>query len=303
MQDEKPRRSNKRVWLERAVFLIAIAGMGIWITFERASGMPYTIFVDGKPVVTLESRGVAKTVLDQVRVRQSGGKSARAIRFAQRVTLRRATRGTEQSSFPEAIRMLDQMLTARAEVFAVVVDDVPVVGLADEKDAYRTLELVKQHYGRRVQNLYAEPTFKENVFVGRRYLELDKVISTLEEAVRFLTSVHEKPTYHTVQPGDRAVNLAVRYGVSLGEMKKLNPESNLDRIIEGDKLLVRKARPPVTVITKGLVKRITAVKPPKVRRRAGRAGKRQTRIVISYENGTPVSEEIISQVTTWDDAR
>jgi len=305
MGEQTSGRSGRRIWLERMVYGVVIVGIGIWIAASRLSDVPYTIVVDGKPVVTAESLSAAKQVLDKVRLERASGVSAGAIRFVQRVTLRRAAKDAELAEVPEAIAAVEKVVAVEAEAFAITADNTPVAALTSKKDAEETLRLVKRHHERRIRNLYTESTFAENVFIDKRYVEIEKLCSSPEEAAHVLTSTSEKPIIHTIQPGDRAVNLAQQYGVALSELQRLNANADLNQLTEGDQLLIRPAKSPVTVISKALVsKTITVTPPPEVRRRAGgRVGKGHIRTLVTYQNGEPVSEEIISQIITWESPR
>lgn len=304
MHAQDSSRSAKRIWAERAVFAAIIVGVGIWTAISRVQSVPCTIVVDGKPVVSVESRGAAKTVLSHVRFQQMSGIPAGAVRFAQNVALRQAAKNAELVDLPEAARAVEKAVTVEAESFAITADGMPIVALASREDAEETLRLVKRHHERGMRNLCTESVFKESVLVEKRYVDVQKLYSSPEEAARFLTSITEKPTIHVVQQGDRAVNLAQQYGVAFTELKKLNPQLDLDRLVEGDRLLIRKAKEPVTVISKSLVTNTVTIVPPPEMLRHGRSriGKRVTKTLTTFENGEPVSEEIISQVTTWEKA-
>lgn len=279
-----------------------IAGIGIWTATSRVSDAPYTILVDDKPIVSLESREAAKTVLRKARLQGASGVPAGSIRFAQRVTLRQAPKEVEIADVPEAVRALENAVTVEAELFTITASNTQVAAFTEKQDAEETLHLLKRHYDREIRNLYTETTFKERVSIEQRHVELDKLYSSPEEAVRGLTAIVQEPMIHTLQRGDRAVNLARQYGVSLSDLERLNPDVDLERIVEGDRLLIRRAKPPVTVISKALIsKTVTIPRPPEARRQKNpKIGKRRIQLLVTYENGEPVGEKIISQVTTWE---
>ena len=302
MRDETPMHSTRRMWIERAVFAVILAGVGIWIAGSYLSGAPYTITVSGKPVATVESLRAAKAVLRKARLERASGVPAGSVRFAEPVKLRRASKDAELVDVPEAVGAVEKAAPVEVESFAIVVDDSPMAALPEKKQAEEALSLVKQHYAGKPGRLRIEPAFKEEVFVEKRYVGVEKLYPSTEDAVRVLTSIAEEPVFHTVKLGDRAVNLAVQYGVPISEMKKLNPQMDLDRLVEGDRLLIKKARPPVTVVYKTQITKTVTVSPPPEARRYVRAriGKREMKILVTYENGELVSEEILSQVTTWE---
>jgi len=45
--------------------------------------------------------------------------------------------------------------------------------------------------------------------------------------------------YYTVKPGDSFEKIAGKYGLSTGELKKLNPSMNYSKIYPGDKIRIQ----------------------------------------------------------------
>lgn len=300
MAEMDVRSSTRRPWLERGAFMCAIAALGLWLAYDNLLNVPHTIFVDGKPIVTLESRGEARSALGEVTDRQLSGKEISSPSFTQRVALRRAPDDTEVSTAENAVSALDPLLVVKAQAYAIVVDGTAAIGLPKERDAERALDLVKQRYSNRLKNLYARPTFREQVVLQRRYLPVDSILMSPDKTADYLTSVHEKPTYHTLKAGDRAVHLTAQYGISLDELKSLNPGMDVNRLTEGDRLLIRRPKSPLTVVAKSLVTEIAPVQAPGGRHMAAKTGKRQTWAVVTYENGIEVGREVTRVMTTWD---
>ena len=177
-----------------------------------------------------------------------------------------------------------------------------MIGLPSKALADRTMELVKQHYEKGLPNVIGKSAFKGDVFVEKRFIAAGKFRETPEQARDTLTGVIEPAVTHTVVSGDRAVNIARQYGLSLDTLKGLNPGVDMERITEGDQLVIQRAKQPVTVITRSIVTKTVEITPPPEAARYGRArtGKRVMQVMMTYENGQRAGEEIISQITTWD---
>ncbi len=304
MEGNTPAEAPKRTWtryvLPIAIVLVvgAIAG-GIMYQIQKS---PCTILVNGKPVTSVESRFIAKRVLAAARELKAHGAPSDVLRFADKVTIRGASASVETSDVPEAVRAVEESASVEAELYAINIDGTPIIGLKNKADADRTLELVKKYYEKGLQNLAGKSTFKGDVFVERRFIGTDKFRLTPEDACNTLTSISEPALTHMIQPGDRAVHLPAQYGISLDELKALNPGVDLDRLTEGNQLIIRRAKQPITVITKSIVTKTETISPPTDAMRYGstRTGKRVMRMMVTYENGRPASQEIISQITTWD---
>jgi LysM repeat protein len=206
------------------------------------------------------------------------------------------------TDMPEAVRALEKAAAVEGELHAITVDGKQWAAFSSEADAKRTLELVKEHYEKNIKGLQGNSTFKETVFVEKRYVDTAKFYDRPEDASIVLTSVSQPALMHTVERGDRAVKLAQQYGIPFNQFKKQNPGTNMHQLTEGDQLLIRGARRPITVVSKAVITKTVTVSPPSDARRysGARTGKRVMRVLATYENGRQVSEEVISQITTWD---
>lgn len=299
--NERPQPAKRNYWIERGVFAAIIIAIAGWIAYTHLAGTPYTITVDGEPVVSVESRTAAKTVLNKARMRYAGDVPSSSVRFTRNVQLRPAADNADLSDVPEAVRALENTVAIEVEAYAVTVNDEPIVALASQDDAEETLTLVKRFHERKITKLYTQSSFRERVFVEKLYVGVDKLHSGPKEAIRVLTSISEEALLHTIQRGDRAVKLAPQYRVSFDQLKKLNPGKDLNQLVEGDQLVIKPAKLPVTVLSKAMLVKTVKVTPPQGSGRYGREGTRVMRVLVTYENGEPVNEEIVSQVTTWNE--
>jgi len=303
MQGKASANSTRRALVKPVFFtMVAAAALGTFAGLYYSRKTPCAILVEGKPIAAVESRAVAKKALAEARRGRAGDAPSSALRFAEEVTIRAASKDAEVTDLPEAVGALENATTVQAELWAVSVDGVPAAGLRSRKDAEKTLDLVKRHYESGLPNTCGESSFKGNVFVERRYVDAVKYHSSPEKACEALTSVIEQPIMHVVQTGDRAVYIAEKYDISLDELQANNPSLDLDQLTEGDSLVIRRAAQPITVISKALVTKTVVVMPPSEARRHSRAsaGKRTVRMLVTYENGAPAGQELISQITNWD---
>jgi uncharacterized protein YabE (DUF348 family) len=118
----------------------------------------------------------------------------------------------------------------------------------------------------------------------------------------------EPPKYHVVKSGEFAVRIARRYGLTLEELQRLNPDKNLDRLKVGDKLLVKMGKPLVTVVCVYQVVKKESV-PFKTERRfvphlpggalvtkqRGKEGLKEVVLEITAENGLEVQRKVVKE--------
>jgi len=304
MQSKSPERRARRIWAVGLIVAGAVAGIGVFAAVYFARNAPTAILVDGRPIAVVESRAVAKTALANARLSRAAGIPSRDLRFVRPVILRAASRNSEITDLPECVRALEAVTSVEADLFAIAVDGVPVVALRSKKDAEEALDLVKAEYERGIQNLCGKSTFKGNVFISRQFVDVGLFRDSPKSAFDALTAVAEPSTIHIVEPGDRAVYIAERYDISLDDLEAANPGVNLDRLTEGDKLVIRQEKQPITVVSRAMVTETVQITPPPgTRQSSHRTGERIMRMMVTYENGRPVAREIISQITTWDRPR
>lgn len=284
------------------ILFVGLTIIGAWQVNRYSHATPYAVYVDGEPVVTLRSKGVAEAVLKTLRSRFANGLPSSCVRFKQTVRLQPAPQGVRISKPTEAVKKLGEMLCPEVWAFAIVVDDMPVIGLRSNEEAEQALEILKKSFAEKIDKLSGQPTFKEKVVIHRQYVTPDRIAPDPKTAAKVLMAPAGERQYYTVRLGDRAVNIALQFGLTLDQLKKLNPKINLDKIREGDRLLVKLPKPPITVVTKRLVTKVTEVSGPAELKHKKKLGKRHTTAVIIYENDTPVGEEVISQVTVWENS-
>ncbi len=281
------------------VFAAIIAAIILMVT-SSTYRRPCTIHVGGQPVASVASNQAAMRVLSMARKNALGTCKNLNVRFDKPVTISPAPKNTGITPIPEALKAIEESADVEVQAYAVVADDAAVVALTSKADAEKSLDMLKKYYESKVKGK-SSTSFKGNVYVDCRYVPSDILRETAEDALAIMTSISKPAVYHVIQSGDRAVNLSAQYAISMQDMKKLNPEVNLEKLVEGTHLLIHHAQLPIVVVSKVETTKTTTVNAPAESVRAGiSTGKRTARLVVTYENGMPVSEEIVSQLTTWE---
>lgn len=277
--------------------LVAVLAIGIWAAFSHMPKGPQTIVIDGKPIVRLKSHADVKFVLHSLTTEAADGLP---YRFHQSVKLSSTPKDAQLSDIQDALDKVRENVNVEVQAFVIFVDNRPIAALESENDAQNSLGLVKRYYANKLR-LPVKSTFKESVNISKDYVDSKLFFRSPEDAVKTMTTPIVEPLMHTVQRGDRAEKLAAQYDISLEELKNLNPGVNLEQLTEGDQLLIKRPITGITVVSKGLVTRTKEITMQGENRYSRtRTGKRTTQSVAVFENGEQVSEDIISQVTTWD---
>ncbi|MDO8683224.1 MAG: G5 domain-containing protein [Armatimonadota bacterium] len=297
---------RRQLLIERLlILLILLFVLGKW-GYTYLSSSSCVVLANGAPIVTVENRGVANELLDEV-LNSAAGDNAEDAEFAQTIELRRKPSASPLDR-ESALAILKMKLIVWADKWAVLIDGKPHAALDTKEQAGETLELARQRYGKLAPNLLDEPSFKQNVTVQLQKVDMRKWRKTPIEAAELLFSSDGKPAIHVVKKGEVASVIAERYDMPLAEMRKLNPGRSLDRLQIGDKLKVGRGNTPLTVVVHDLITRTESIPPPvqsvtSVQMFAGkttvltpgRSGKRIAKFQVNYENGVQTGRELLEE--------
>lgn len=313
MDSERIIRSLRlQLLIERTVIgAVLLSLLATWSIGRIRQGKS-VIVVDGKPVVCVPSQRVAEDVLDSLKTKAGGNSSE--VEFKQEVCVARAPRDARPVSRYRAVRVLQNTVSPVVARWSIIVNGKPVVGVPDQKTAGEALEMAKMKFGSMVNNLAEEPQFKERVTVDVAAIEPSAYCKTAEEAVKKLfsgTRSEGSSSVYTVKSGDVASSIASRMGVSLDDMKALNPGRDLDRLQIDDKINIGKSRimgPQLTVVVRDQSERIERIPAPiqqvssariytgKMAELApGKSGERKVKMATIYENGQKTGSEILEE--------
>ncbi|MBC7289119.1 MAG: G5 domain-containing protein, partial [Armatimonadetes bacterium] len=156
----------------------------------------------------------------------------------------------------EAVALLKQRVHVQVEAFAIQVDGKPVVFLPTEADAREVLEKARQRFCPEGVELLAKPEFREQVRIVQAVVDPAAVCRTQDEALKLLLGGGDR--YYTVQAGDYPAKIAEKFGLTLKQFYALNPGKKGKDLRAGEKVLVARTKPRLTVVT---VRKITVRKP------------------------------------------
>ncbi|MCS7186168.1 MAG: G5 domain-containing protein [Armatimonadetes bacterium] len=296
-------------WGERVFYWVVILGLLFaLVTFWRAS-LPVAIFVNGEPVAWLSNSRLAQRAIQLARekMRKQYGQE---VDFAETIDVGslKLPSGRSLSSPAEASDLLLLSVSPAQRAWVIKVADQTVAALRNKEEAEQALELVKAHFTPANVTLVKPPRFKEKVTVQESKVAVGEIVADAETAAQKLIGGLEQPKYHIVKSGEVAVRIARKYGLTLEELKQLNPDKNLDRLKIGDKLLIKRGKPVLTVICIYQVVREEPV-PFKVERRfapslpggalvtkqRGREGVKEVVYEVTAENGLEVHRKVVKE--------
>lgn len=307
---------ERSLWLGVALLAIALA------VVDRGGSQVYAVAVWDATQSTfveqayLANRVQANQVLgalkEQARLAHpfyAGAKEAyqqAAPEFQEKVSVRRVRRVT---ALAPPSTTVDLPVAAAIEALAKVLKvEVDAYGIFDVQDANRkrllvalpskamALQAIETRLGnvtrkveeelRGVGHLVEKPSFLQNVEIERRRWPVGQVM-TVEQAVDYLTNGDTKDSWHLVQNGETGAaglrQIAAKYGARVDDLRQWNAGRDLTTLAVGDKLIIRRPEPPLTVLT---VENRTYVESIQ---RSGKPAKDRVTVEIRRHNGVELT--------------
>jgi len=135
----------------------------------------------------------------------------------------------------------------------------------------------------------------------------DYEVVSLEDAYAAITKATEEKQYHTVVAGDSLYGICGKYNITIEELLALNPDMTIKSMIHvGDNIVILVPTKEVNILNTEIVTYKEKFNLPTIYKdnnsmyigvyntvSAGKAGYREVKAMITYENGVEVSREII----------
>jgi len=307
--DRRYRRLQAAVRTYRAALLLAVIVIVILSValLARRERFARAIKIDGKIVALVANKKAADQVRSRLLKEGKDDLPGQASFAQQWEDASWPVEDREVLSVSKAIELLRPKLSVLVSAAAIEVDGREAVVLATEELAKRVLDEVKRKYvGEDDTSLIEPPKFRQDVRIAQVSRPAAEILTDLGTAVKQLTQSGTTAKTYVVQAGDWPAKIAHKHGMSLSELKKLNPGVT-DRILyPGDKLTVSAAASPLTVVTVKEETRIKQLPPetqeihtptlPRGKREVaseGKPGKKKIWDRVVYENNRVVSREPI----------
>ncbi|MCS7266266.1 MAG: G5 domain-containing protein [Armatimonadetes bacterium] len=282
-------------WGERVVYWLIILGLVALLFLYRRATLPVAIFVNGNPIAWVSNHRLANRVIELAKkeLKERHGEDAD---FAESVEFGSLPipSGMTLSSPAEAAKILLAKVTPARWAWSIKVNGKVVAALKSKEEANQALELVKAQFTPANVTLVKPPSFKEKVEVQREKLAATEILADAETAAQKIIGGLEPPQYHIVKAGEVAIRIARRYSLTLQQLQQLNPNKNLDRLKVGDRLLIKRGKPLVTVVCVYQVVNKETV-PYKVERRF--APKLPGGALVTQRRGKEGLKEVVFEIT------
>ena len=291
-----------------ACFLAVSAALGVALTVTTLYSPSYQVMVDGQCVGVVEDQDVVARAMESVE-RQGSRMLGQEFRLEDNVDYQFALTLASELDDQQSIEtyFYEQLDEVSAELrnYQIVVNGQAAGSVEDEAAFWKLLEELKQQY---INENTVSVEVLDTVAVRHVYNEDDLI--SLEEMKQKLVSNKTGETTYTVVSGDTFNGIAYANDMSISDLKALNPGININRLMIGDEINVKKSIPLVSVktvenvtYTESIPCPVKEVEDPTIYKGSskilvqGVEGESQVNAEVTYVNGFEENREVLSKVT------
>ena len=228
-------------------FLAGSAALGVALTLTTLYSSSYHVLVDGQEVGVVADQAVVTNAIAQVE-RQGSRLLGNPYQVSGDVDYRFGLTLKSELDSQKTIEhyFYQQLDEASVELrkYQVNVNGVAVGAVEDQDQLNALLEELKNQYVNEntIRSSFIERVSIENVYTDENLLTLDEMRAALTE------NTTGETTYTVVQ-GDTFNAIAYANDMSVSDLKALNPNININRLMIGDVLNVKEIIPLLSVTT------------------------------------------------------
>lgn len=285
-------RNNRRIILRYGAAFVMIF-VGLLALLNYATGYEYAY--KGRTLGVVKDQENVLQIVDLVSenlTKEYGTKihidPEEDISFKRVTTLNR-----EVDNMDRVLSRLSNMTDTQAEAYAILINGKPKYYLESKESAQSVIQKIKDYYiPRKKQGNYEYVGFVEDVQVVR----MDTIVGNIhsENSVyKDILKGKKGEGYYTIKAGETISGICDKLGISIKTLRKMNPKLDIGLIHAGDKLLVSKAVPSLTVKTIGVEKYNKKIKYKTIYKKTSSLYKGDTQV---SRNGVYGSKRITSRV-------
>lgn len=221
-----------------------LAGSAVYYHFYQTAR--YVVALNGKPLVAVRTREDANAAILLLKMKYARS-VPQTVTFAQgALDVQPLTHSMRLSGRERAAAMLDRHVNVILVGEGIFINGVPTILCAGKAEALETLSLIQQ----RAAAQGGMPTFIERIVLAPYHIEIGQKnlipVMTPEQAAREL--VHPpRRNYCTVKRGDSFYAIAMARGLTVEQIKQLNPGVDPGALQPGDQVRLPDTNAPLTV--------------------------------------------------------
>ena len=195
----------------------------------------------------------------------------------------------------DVLKRFTYMSDMQTKGYEITIDGKRIAICESMKDAKEVLESIqKQYVNEDRKEEYSEITFKEKVDINEVEIKLAQ-ISSREKAVQKIMDGGTAEKIYVVKAGDTYSEITEKLGISMSELKKLNPGLDESELYPGDELKMNKKVAALTVVTVEKTKFKDTVKREVVEEESSSLYEGETRVVQEGSDGKALVTAILKR--------
>ena len=293
-KNRKQRRLRRRITggVCAAAF-VACVGLGGWGIYHLVDGGPaYAIQVNDRQVAVVQDEGTADHVINAFLEKKSKAADGLDVTIAERVDVVPLEEKDVEVMDPDAAKVaLSKAVTPIVSGVTIQVDGEPVVNLADETEANKALQYVKDSFTPEDTTLeVVDSKFQEDVQVVASNVPVDSLVDKQEAKLILKGTTATESYLYVAKAGDSLADIAKSENVTESHILAFNPTVDFDNLEEGQQVKIKAEEPKVNVMTV-LEKTREAVIPYKTVYKTDRSAAAGTQTVA--QEGQNGKEEVV----------
>ncbi len=228
-------------------YLVVAGALGVAMTVTSLYTASYSVYVDGQKVGIVTDQAVVARAVDQV---EQEGTAILGYDYTEEGTIDYQfglALKSDVTSDRDIKNFFYGQLNAVCDTlrkYQLMLGTTAVAVMEDKDQLEQVLDTLKQEY---VTEDTVSADFVETVTVRDVYAA-DEVVDS-DTMLQLLTESDTSETTYTVQKGDTFNGIAYKNDMSVNELKALNPDVNINRLMIGDVLTVKEEVPLLSVRT------------------------------------------------------
>lgn len=239
-------RPEKRIRAWVALSLLIVAALGV-LFYKFYPTAHFAVALNGTPIVPVESKLKGESIIRQVKERFAPDLPEVVFFTEGELSVVKLNKQMHAVDTRQALTDLEKRLTPELQGYAILVNGNPIVLLPSKADAAKAL-MFAQEAG--MADKQGVPTFVERVVVApytqTRERKIQIPAMPPREAAAELTHP-PRPRYATVDKGGSFYAIATARGLTVEQIKQLNPKLDPGALQPGDQVRLPDERAPLTV--------------------------------------------------------
>lgn len=184
------------------------------------------------------------------------------------------------------------------EYYDLKIGEETVAVFATEEEAQKVIDTVQNYYvkeGAEVKSIDVTPIMTA-VMTTYKVKDAPKLTTDTKELVEYIVTGTKERLSYKVKDGDTIWSIALKHDFTVDEVKKMNPDIDLENIYPGDEISLYEMKPMVNIKTVQLLTSTKTINYKTVKRESSELLKNTTKIKQEGKNGKKRVTELITSV-------